>query len=91
MDLTNELLEANAKNLKDANRQARELAQRGVFDIKSIKLANELLIETIKEGQEIVEAGKIARKEAESELQNLETDLKKALLEAKASKAKVSK
>lgn len=86
MDLTNELLEANAKNLKDANRQARELAQRGVFDIKSIKLANELLIETIKEGQEIVEAGKIARKEAESELQNLETDLKKALLEAKASK-----
>jgi len=86
MDLTNELLEANAKNLKDANRQTRELAQRGVFDIKSIKLANELLIETIKEGQEIVEAGKIARKEAESELQNLETDLKKALLEAKASK-----
>lgn len=86
MDLTNELLEANAKNLKDANRQTRELAQRGVFDIKSIKLANELLIETIKESQEIVEAGKIARKEAESELQNLETDLKKALLEAKASK-----
>ena len=91
MDLTNELLEANAKNLKDANRQTRELAQRGVFDIKSIKLANELLIETIKEGQEIIEAGKIARKEAESELQNLETDLKKALLEAKASKAKASK
>ncbi len=80
MDLTNELLEANAKNLKDANRQTRELAERGVFDIESVKLANKLLIETIEDGIVIAQEGKKARKKAEGELQELERELKASLL-----------
>ncbi len=75
MDLTNQLLEANAKNLKQANRQTRELAERGVFDIESVKLANRLLIETIEEGLVIAEEGKKARQKAETELHTLESDL----------------
>ncbi len=84
MDLTNELLEANAKNLKEANRQTRELAERGVFDIESVKLANQLLIETIEEGLVIADEGKVARKKAEAELQELEQELKASLLATQA-------
>ncbi len=84
MNLTNELLEANAKNLKEANRQTRTLAERGVFDIESVKLANQLLIETIEEGLVIADEGKKAREKAEDELQTLENDLKSTLLAVKA-------
>lgn len=89
MDLTNELLEANAKNLKEANRQTRELAERGIFDIESIKLANKLLIETIEDGIVIAEEGKKARKKAESELQELEQELKASLLATQVQKEKL--
>ncbi len=80
MDLTNELLEANAKNLKEANRQTRELAERGIFDIESVKLANKLLIETIEDGLAIANEGRKARKKAEAELEELEHELKASLL-----------
>ena len=89
MDLTNELLEANAKNLKEANRQTRELAERGIFDIKSIKLANDTLIETIQESLTIADEGKKARKKAAQELVELEQELKDTLLSAKAKKETV--
>ena len=84
MDLTNELLKENAQNFKKANAQTRELAERGVFDIESVKLANKLLIETIEESLQIAEEGKEARKKAESELVTLESELKESLLRAKA-------
>ncbi len=84
MDLTNELLEANAKNLKEANRQTRELAERGVFDIESVKLANKLLIETIEDGLSIADEGKKARQKVEKELVELEKELKETLLATQA-------
>ena len=86
MDLTNELLEANAKNLKEANRQTRELAERGIFDIESIKLANKLLIETIEDGVLIADEGKKARAKAEKELVVLEQELKASLIATKVHK-----
>ena len=46
-DLTNELLESNAANLKEANKAVREQMERGVFDMDSIKKANQYLIDTI--------------------------------------------
>ncbi len=91
MDLTNELLEANAKNLKEANRQTRELAERGVFDIESIKLANKLLIETIEDGIMIADEGKKARAKAEAELVGLEQELKDALVATQAHKERLDK
>ena len=36
-DLTNELLTANAKNLRESNKMIREEMERGVFDIEAVK------------------------------------------------------
>lgn len=46
-DLTNELLNKNADNLRQTNREVREQMERGVFDIEAVKHANEQLIATI--------------------------------------------
>jgi uncharacterized protein YaaN involved in tellurite resistance len=83
-DLTNELLQANADNLKAANAQVRQQLERGVFDIQVIEKANRTLIETIEEGLAIADQGKRARADAEAKLLTLETELRGALSAAKA-------
>lgn len=83
-DLTNELLERNAKGLRDANREVRTQMERGVFDIESIKIANETLIATLNDSLEIADAGKKARTKALVELEKTEHELKEALLATKA-------
>jgi uncharacterized protein YaaN involved in tellurite resistance len=83
-DLTNELLKANAANLRDANRMVREEMERGVFDIEAIKAANADLIATIQESLQIADEGKTRRAAAEDELEKMEAELKAALASAKA-------
>jgi uncharacterized protein YaaN involved in tellurite resistance len=85
-DLTNELLKANAENLRQANRTIREEMERGVFDINAVKEANANLIATINESLEIADEGKRRRAEAEVELQKMEQELKETLASAKARK-----
>jgi uncharacterized protein YaaN involved in tellurite resistance len=92
-DLTNELLESNAENLQQANREVRKQMERSVFDIDSIRKANQYLIDTIEESLAIADEGKAKRAEAEKELVILEGKLKSSLSAAKASpkeEAKVS-
>lgn len=60
-DLTNELLTANAQNLRDANKIIRTEMERGVFDITAVKAANANLIATINESLEIADEGKRKR------------------------------
>ena len=83
-DLTNELLEKNAEGLREANREVREQMERGIFDISSIKKANETLIATLNDSIKITEEGKKARAEALIELENTERELKEALLAVKS-------
>ncbi len=83
-DLTNDLLRANADNLKTANTQARREIERGVFDIEVVRHANETLIATIEEGLKIADEGKRARALASQELQRLEGNLRRALSAASA-------
>lgn len=83
-DLTNELLKANAENLRSANKMIRTEMERGVFDIEAIKQANADLIGTITESLEIADEGKRKRAEAEVELQTMEAELKKTLSAATA-------
>jgi uncharacterized protein YaaN involved in tellurite resistance len=83
-DLTNELLKANAANLKTANKAIREEVERGVFDIEAVKTANRDLIATIEESLTIADEGKARRKTAEIELQKMESDLRDTLSAAKA-------
>lgn len=83
-DLTNELLTANAQNLREANKVVRQEMERGVFDIAAIRQANEDLIGTIEESLQIADAGKAQRKAAEAELQALEKRLRDTLSAARA-------
>ena len=83
-DLTNDLLRANAENLKSANTQARREIERGVFDIEVVRQANQTLIATIEEGLKIADEGKRARALASQELERLEGDLRRALSAASA-------
>ncbi len=83
-DLTNELLEKNAEGLREANREVREQMERGVFDISSIKKANETLIATLNDSIKITQEGKKAREAAIVELQKTEQNLKEALMAVKA-------
>lgn len=82
-DLTNELLEKNAEGLRDANAQVRTQMERGIFDIESIKKANETFIATLDDSLKIAQEGKAARADALIELHKTEKELKDALLAVK--------
>jgi len=83
-DLTNELLTANAENLRETNRVVRTEMERGVFDIEAVKRANTSLIATIEESLQIAEAGKARRTAAEGDLVKMEQELRDTLSAAKA-------
>lgn len=83
-DLTNELLTANAENLKTANAEVRAQVERGVFDIETVKRANQMLIDTIEESLQIADEGKRQRTAAEAELVTCEAELRKTLAAAQA-------
>ena len=83
-DLTNDLLESNADNLRTANVEVRQQMERGVFDIESVRKANTQLIETINDSLKIAEEGKAKRAEAAKELTHMEGELRAALVAAKS-------
>ena len=83
-DLTNELLTANAANLRESNKMIREEMERGVFDIEAVKQANADLIGTIEESLQIADEGKAKRADAEIELKKMEAELRETLAAAKA-------
>ncbi|MBU0653720.1 MAG: toxic anion resistance protein [Gammaproteobacteria bacterium] len=83
-DLTNELLEKNAETLRMGNEATRKEMERGVFDIESVKKANQTLIETINDSLRIADEGKAMRAKAEEELKVMEGELRQALIAAKA-------
>ncbi len=83
-DLTNELLTANAENLRETNRVVRSEMERGVFDIEAVKQANASLIATIEESLQIADAGKARRTAAEGDLVKMEQELRDTLSAAKA-------
>lgn len=88
-DLTNELLTANAENLRIANKTVREEMERGVFDIEAVKSANATLIATIEDSLRIADEGKAKRAAAEVDLKQMEAELKTTLASAKARGDKV--
>jgi uncharacterized protein YaaN involved in tellurite resistance len=85
-DLTNDLLTANAANLREANASVRKEIERGIFDIEAVKQANTDLVATIEESLQIADEGKRKRADAEAELQRMENELKTTLARAAAKK-----
>ena len=83
-DLTNDLLTANAENLREANKIVREEMERGVFDIEAVKKANATLVATIEESLQIADEGKSRRAKAEEDLRKMEAELRNTLAAAKS-------
>ncbi len=82
-DLTNELLEANAENLRQGNAEVRKQIERGIFDVDSVRKANDTLIATINDSLQIAEEGRTARNKAVIELKEMETELHETITSAK--------
>ena len=80
-DMTNELLKKNAATLKMATIETAKESERGIVDIETLRFTNESLITTLDEVMRIQTEGRQKRKEAETELNQIENDLKKKLLE----------
>jgi uncharacterized protein YaaN involved in tellurite resistance len=83
-DLTNELLTANAETLRSSTQTIRTQIERGVVDIEAVKKANDTLIGTIDDALRIADEGKRQRADAEKQLAACETELKQALVAARA-------
>ena len=82
-DMTNELIKKNAASLRSATVDIARESERGIVDIETLTAANEELIATLTEVQQIqAEAGE-KRRAAEAELHKIENDLKEKLLNIK--------
>lgn len=80
-NMTNELLRKNAETLKMSTIETAKASERGIVDIETLKITNESLITTLDEVLKIQIEGREKRKAAETELQNIEEQLKTKLLE----------
>lgn len=80
-DMTNALLKKNAETLKMATIETAKESERGIVDIETLKHTNETLISTLDEVVKIQDEGRQKRREAEAEIEKIEGELKKKLLD----------
>lgn len=80
-NMTNELLRKNAETLKTSTIETAKESERGIVDMETLKVTNESLIATLDEVMHIQQEGKQKRRDAELEMNRLEAELKKKLLE----------
>ena len=82
-DVTNQLLESNAKKLHQGSVNVAKESERGIVDIETLKKTNQELIATLDEVRQIQDDGRTRRAQAEVELGRIEGQLKQKLLEMK--------
>lgn len=80
-EMTNQLLRKNAETLKMATIETAKESERGIVDIETLQHTNEALISTLDEVAKIQKEGRQKRREAEAELQKIEKELNRKLLE----------
>lgn len=80
-EMTNTLLRKNAEKLKLSTLETVKESERGIVEMETLKATNEALISTLDEVMKIQEEGREKRREAETEMQRLEHELKQKLLE----------
>ena len=80
-DVTNALLQANAKKLHVASMETAKEAERGIVDIETLKKTNAELIQTLDDVMKIQRDGRAQRLAAEVEMAKMETELKNKLLQ----------
>ncbi len=82
-DMTNELLTKNAEKLKMGTIETAREAERGIIDLQTLVSTNQSLIDTINEVMKIQDDGRAQRLDAEKQMLQMETELKRKLLELK--------
>lgn len=80
-DVTNALLQANAKKLHMASVETAKEAERGIVDIQTLQKTNAELIQTLDDVMKIQQDGRVQRLAAETEMAKMEADLKNKLLQ----------
>ena len=80
-NMTNELLEANAKALHQGSVEVAKESERGIVDLETLKKTNEELIAALDEVRKIQDDGRARRAAAEQELARIEDELKRKLLD----------
>lgn len=84
-NMTNEMLRKNADALKLGTVETAKEAERGIVDLETLQHTNRSLIETLDEVMTIQNEGRARRAEAETELAQMENELRAKMLEVKAS------
>ena len=85
-NLTNDMLQKNSELLKQGTIEVAEESERAIVDITTLQKTNKDLIETLDKVIEIHENGRTRRREAETELVNIEKELKEKMIEIKKEK-----
>ena len=79
-EATNEMLRKNAEALHQSTVETAKASERGIVDIETLQHTNRQLIGALDEIIQIQSDGKIARANAEKELQKIEQELKDKML-----------
>ena len=82
-DLTNDMLKKNSEILKQGSIEIAQESERAIVDIETLQKTNKDLIDTLDKVIEIHENGRVKRQEAETELENIEKELKEKMIEIK--------
>lgn len=80
-DMTNALLKKNAEVLKTAAVESARESERGIVDMETLQNTNAALISTLDEVMQIQTEGRAKRQAAETQLREMEDQLKQKLLE----------
>lgn len=83
-NMTNELLKKNADMLKQGTIETAKESERGIVDMETLRYTNQQLISTLDEVVKIQDQGRQKRREAETELGRIETELKQKLLDIRS-------
>lgn len=82
-DMTNDLLQKNSEMLKQGTIEVAEESEKAIVNVETLQQTNKDIIETLDKVLEIHANGRAKRLEAESQLDNIEQELKTKLLEIK--------
>lgn len=80
-EATNDMLKHNASVMRQNAIDTAKASQRGIVDMDTLKSTNQELVSALDEIRQVQEDSKIARANAEKELQNIEVTVKNKLKE----------
>jgi uncharacterized protein YaaN involved in tellurite resistance len=83
-ETTNEMLKRNAEQLRTGTAGIERESQRGIVDVETLAVVNRQFVDTVQEVLRIQQEGRARRQAAETEMQRIETELKRTLSQGSA-------